>query len=174
MWWLWVIGGIIAAIVLFFVIMTILGKKLPEEHVASLSVDIHQPQETAWEAVSNLAEYRHWSPGVTKAERLPDHENHERWRLHMGRNAAVLQVTQAQRPVHLTFTIADEHGPFSGSWEYTIAPSNDGSRVTLTERGRIANAAARAMMRYVFGEAVYIRKHLRGLAKKFNEEPRIT
>src|SRR5205814_2366251 len=73
---------------------------------------------------------------VTKVDRLPDHDNHEVWRQHMGRNTFVLETTVCQPPVRLVRTIADDHQMLSGDWEYEVLPDENGTRVQVTEHGR--------------------------------------
>ena len=91
----------------------------------------------------------------------------------MGRNSFVLETTEFQPPVRMVRTIADDHKHFSGSWEYVLAPDGEGTRLTLTERGRVNSPFARAMMSYMKMETYYLRKHLVSLAGKFGEVARI-
>ena len=87
----------------------------------------------------------------------------------MGRNAFVLVFETSEAPNVLRGTISDDHGPFSGNWEYRLAPDGDGCRVTLTERGRVTQAMARGVMRYIVGYHIYIRRHMASIARKFGE-----
>jgi hypothetical protein len=58
---------------------------------------------------------------------------------------------------------------FGGSWTYEIVPVPDGSRVTLTERGWIANRVFRSLARFVFGYYRTLESCLRALAIRFGE-----
>jgi hypothetical protein len=169
--WL-IVVGIGGLILLFFATMAILGRRLPEEHVASLTLKMNQTPHAVWETISDIAGHKNWAKGVTKVERLPDHDNHEVWKQHMGRNVFVLETTTFQAPVHLVRTIADERQMFSGNWEYMVLPDGEGTRLQLTERGRVKRAVPRAIMHYVFNESMSLRRHLVSLAEQFGEKPR--
>ena len=94
----------------------------------------------------------------------------------MGRNAMVLVTARSEPPRTLVRTIADEAKFFSGDWTFDLAPDGAGTRLTLTEHGRVHVAMPRAMMRYlpfIADPAMYLRRHLGRLAERFGEEPRI-
>lgn len=57
-----------------------------------------------------------------------------------------------------------------GSWIYEIAPADGGSRVSVTERGWIANPIFRFMARVVFGYHGTLDSYLKALGRKFGEE----
>jgi uncharacterized protein YndB with AHSA1/START domain len=168
---LWIFLGLLGLLVLAGLVMWVLGRGLPEEHVSSSTLHLRQEPEAVWAVVSDCKGHKSWSPGVTKVERLPEHDGHEVWRQRMGRNSFVLETTRADRPRVLVRTIADDHGPFSGRWEYRINPAGGGCKVTLTEHGRIKSAVPRFVMRYMVGEDRNTRAHLEGLARIFHETP---
>jgi hypothetical protein len=170
--WLWIILAIVAVLVLLVVAMSVLGRRLPEEHVASLTLGLNQKQQDVWDAIADIAGHKNWVRGITKIERLPDRENHEVWRQRMGRNSFVLETTVCQPPVHLVREVVDDHHAFSGEWEYELSSNGEGTRVKLTEHGRVPNPVFRAMMHYMFGETTTIRGHLGALAAKFGETAR--
>jgi hypothetical protein len=55
MLWLWTFLGVIGLILLAMVVLHILGKRLPEEHVARASVLLKQPRQAVWDVVSDIA-----------------------------------------------------------------------------------------------------------------------
>lgn len=170
--WLWIALAIVALLVLFILMMSVLGRRLPEEHVASLTLTLDQKPHDVWSAIADIAGHKNWVRGITRIERLPDRENHEVWRQRMGRNSFVLETTVCQPPVHLVREVVDDHHAFSGEWEYELSSNGEGTRVKLTEHGRVPNPIFRAMMHYMFGETTTIRGHLTALAAKFGEQAR--
>jgi hypothetical protein len=164
-----VIGGFI---LLFFAIMAILGKRLPEEHVASLTLKVNQTPHVVWETISDIAGHKNWAKGVTKVERLPDRDNHEVWKQYQGRHTFVLETTISQAPVRLVRTLADDRQMFTGSWEYVVLPDGQGTKLQLTERGRVKGTMQRAIMHYLFNETMHLRRHLVSLAQHFGEKAR--
>ncbi len=172
MFWVGIGIAVVGALVALGSFMYLLGARLPEEHVAAVRLRLNQPPEAVWAVPADFGGHGAWAPGVTKVERLGDAEGRERWRQHMGRNSFVIERTRSEPPRLLEGTIDDDHKMFSGRWQYDIAPGEAGSTVvTLTEHGRVPAKIPRAVMHYVMGKHVYIKKHLAGLAKKFGEEP---
>jgi uncharacterized protein YndB with AHSA1/START domain len=173
MFWVFVAIAVVGLLVFLGSVLYILGSRLPEEHVAAVSMSLDRPPREVYDAVADVAGHASWSPGVTRVERLEDREGREAWRQHMGRNSFVLITTRAEPPRVLVREIDDDHKMFSGRWEYLIEPVGAGSLVTITEYGRVPSPIPRAMMRYMIGETLYIKKHLRGLAKRFGQAARL-
>lgn len=173
MWFLLIGGGLFGLIVLFSVVAWIAGSRLPEEHTASRAITLRQSPEAVWAVIEDCERYPEWSPNVTRVERVADDGGSEAWRLHMGRNSFVTRTTVSDPPRRLTRTISDDHGPFSGSWTYEVAPAAgdvEGVAVRLTETGRIKSPIPRFIMRYLVGEDAYLKANLRNLGRKFGED----
>jgi hypothetical protein len=64
------------------------------------------------------------------------------------------------------WTIDDNAKFFSGSWKYELKDSPDGCTITLTETGTIPSPIPRAIIRYIVGEDLYIKRNLAALKKK--------
>ncbi len=165
-----VVAIVFGVFFVFGVVLTLLGRRLPVEHVATVRVILRSPVEKVFGLVDDVSSHPGWAPGSTAVERVADVRGHEAWRYRMGRNAFVLVTTAREPGRRIERTITDDHGPFSGSWSYEFASTDGGSTVTLTERGRIEPAMPRAILRYLVGESYYPKKHLRGLAKALGEE----
>jgi hypothetical protein len=67
--------------------------------------------------------------------------------------------------------IIDENLGYSGSWTTELTPENGGTKVTVTENGKVTNVLFRFMSRYVFGHTASIDGYLQSLAKHFGESP---
>ena len=167
--WAWIALPILAVLVAFFIVMAGLGRRLPEEHRTACTLRLASNPGTVWSLIEDTHAYPFWAPGVTKVERLADHDNREVWRHHMGRNVFTIETVESRPPHRLVREVADVRGPFHGRWEYDLAPDGSGCRVSLTECGTIDNPCVRAMMRYFFSESMYVRKHLAGVARKLGE-----
>lgn len=168
-----ILGIVFGGLFVFGVVLTLLGRRLPVEHVATVRVTLRAPVEKAFGLVDDVSCHPSWAPGATAVERVPEVDGCEAWRYRMGRNAFVLVTTAREPGRRIERTITDDHGPFSGSWAYVFASEGGGSTVTLTERGRIEPAMPRAILRYLVGESYYPKKHLRGLAKALGEDAAI-
>lgn len=171
----WVIGvvvGLVGLAVLFFAVLHLLGRSIPEGHEISAKLRLGKAPGEVWSAIADVAGIPSWDKGVDRVERLEDRNGHETWRWHMGRNRMVLEITVSEPEKRLVRTIADEAKFFSGDWTYELAPDGDGCVLSLTEHGRVHVAIPRAMMRYLPALAdpsMYVRRHLERLAAKFGQ-----
>lgn len=176
MLWLWIAGGLVLLLVLSFVVLHVLGKRLPEGHVISSTLRVARAPAEVFALLADTAGIPAWDKGVDRVERLPDRDGHETWRWYMGRNAMVLSITRCTPPNLLVRTIADEAKFFSGDWTYRLAPDGQGTAIELTEHGRVHVAIPRAMMHYlprVADPYLYLRRHLTHLATRLGEPARI-
>ncbi|MBX3358255.1 MAG: SRPBCC family protein [Phycisphaeraceae bacterium] len=173
MTWALIVVNVVAVLVLLVLAMWAIGRRLPTDHTTVATLRLNQKPQDVWDVLSNTEALPTWS-GINKVERLPDQNGKERWRQWMGRNSFVLETTRNEPPRLLETTIADDAKFFSGSWEFLIEPAGDGCTVRLTEHGRIAQAIPRFMMKYIVDPGMYLKRHLRALAAKFGEEPRLS
>ncbi len=178
----WILLGlIVSAIVLiaaFVVVMTVLGKSIPEEHEATSVIEIHAPADKVFDAIAAVERYPEWCADITQVFALPDQNGMQSVRMRQGRNSFVLVRTRFEPPALLERTISDDHGPFSGTWLYRVndvsAKRGGGeplTQVTLRENGKVKWPAARAMMKHFFGYHAYTHRHLQSLAGKFEPNP---
>jgi Polyketide cyclase / dehydrase and lipid transport len=171
LWILWTLLSLVVILVLAFVAMWRVGRRLPIDHVCSAEVDIDQPIEAVWDVIANVAEYPAWSR-ISRVERLKEQDGPEVWRQHFGRNSVVTRTTVSTRPTAYQQTIDDDHKYFSGTWSYELRerPSAGGAGgciVRLTEHGRIHPAIPRFFMHYLVDPAMYLKGQLRSLGGKF-------
>ena len=158
-----VLAGILALI-------AILGLFLPKSHQVARSITLKAAPEVIWRVVTDFPSVTTWHAGVEKVERLADENGHEIWReTFAGGYPMRLETLEAIAPRRLVRAITDETGPFAGRWEFDIAPIENGSRLTLTEYGEIANPFFRCMARLFMNPAMYVEIYLKALAGKFKE-----
>src|SRR5262245_14448619 len=168
-YWLLVGAGCVAGVL---AAIAAVGCLFPRRHVASRSLRTKQPPEAVWNVVSDFAAVPIWHPEVRSVERLPDRRGHDVWRETDRRGYPMqLETVEALAPRRLVRAIADEHGPFSGQWEFDITAADGGSRVTLTERGQIPNPFFRFMFRMFMTPTWYLELYLKALAVKLGDEP---
>jgi uncharacterized protein YndB with AHSA1/START domain len=130
--------------------------------------------EEAWQVISDFAAAPSWHPEIKTVQRLPDHDGHEVWRETDRRGYPVqLETIEALAPLRLVRQISDEDGPFCGQWEFDLQPAAEGCRITLTERGQIANPFFRVMFWAFMTPTFYLEMYLRALAKKLGDPPEL-
>jgi len=165
-WLLIGLGSVIGVLVL----LAVIGCFLPRHHVAARSLRSKRPPEEVWNVVSDYAAAPSWHPEIKAVERLADKGGHDVWRETDRRGYPVqLETLEAVAPRRLVRAITDEGGPFSGQWEFEIEPMEDGSRVTLTERGQVPNPFFRLMFHLFMTPSFYIEIYLKALAAKLGD-----
>ena len=166
---MWIVWSVVAVVVVLAVcagVLIFLGKSIPEEHVAAGAIDVGASAEEAFALIDKVAEFPSWYKGVTRVEMLPEKNGLQVCRMHMGRNSFVLVRTKHQPPRVLERTITDDHGPFGGTWLYTLTPKAGGCEITLTENGRVKSPLARAVMKYMMGYHMYLNMHLKAIGAR--------
>jgi hypothetical protein len=191
---LYIVGSLVGLFMLLMLILWVLGRRVPEEHVATMRLDLKARPEAVWQLISKIEDFPSWAAGVTKVVRLGDPAQggggggkgfpdsvagQYTVRMHMGRNSFVLRTTTYRPPGQeeseaaagvLIREILDDKGPFTGTWEYRVVRASAGTtKLMLTERGRVSQAIPRACMKYLLGYYLYIRKHLTSLAVKLGD-----
>lgn len=162
---------VLAVVVGVPLLMILVGMTLPRDHVAGVSIVLRQPAESVWTVVRDFGAVPQWWPAVRSTERVTAPDGRERWRQISGSGAMTILIEEEAAPHRLVSHIESPPGaPFGGAWIYEIAPEGDGSRVTVTERGWVANPLFRFLSRFVFGHYRTLESYARALGRKFNQE----
>ena len=162
-------------LVVLFDIGLLLGMRLPREHTVVRTMRLGAPRQAVWQAITDFSKQTEWRANLKSVERLPDRDGLPVWRESYKRMGSETLVTeQFIPPTYLVRTIADDKGPMSGSWEFSLLtnPVGGGTAITLTERGSVRNPFVRFIAHDVM-KYRYIDKYLRQLAAKFGEKPNI-
>ena len=163
---------IVAALVALVALMAIIGLLVPRDHVAAASITLRQGPDSVWKVIRDLGGMSAWWGEVKSSVRTADKDGHERWEQSIGGFAMAVVVEADEPPRRLVTHIDSAPGAsFGGGWTYEIVPTPEGSRVTVTERGWIANPVFRFMSRFIFGYYGSIEKYLRALGRRFGEAP---
>ena len=160
------LGGLVA-------VMTLVGWTLPRRHVAARTLGLPVTPAVAWQTLADFPGQMTWRRGLAAVDRLPDPGEGEVWRERHGRHVVAFRTAEATPPSRLVRRVADEQGPFRGTWEFAGQPAAGPAtcRVTLTERGEVANPFLRFVNRFVIGQATTLEGYLRDLAAKFGADP---
>lgn len=151
----WLIyGGLV--VVIIPVIVVAIGAALPKEHVASSRVHLRAKPEAVFGLIAGPSGWR----GV-KYELLS--ESPLKWRETDGGDAITYERVETAAPVRIVNRIADPKLPFGGSWTYEIAPSGEGSELTITEHGEVYNPLFRFVSRFIMGHTATIERYQRAV-----------
>jgi uncharacterized protein YndB with AHSA1/START domain len=164
-YWLLIALGVLAGV---FALIAVVGAFLPRRHVVSRALLVGRPPAAVWEVLTDYAAVPSWHKDVVAVERLADRDGRPVWReTYKGNYPILVETAEAVPPCRLVRAIADEKGPFRGSWEFDLEPLDDGGcRVTLTERGEIANPFFRFMARLLMDPAAYLERYQQALARR--------
>ncbi len=105
-----------------------IGYFLPVAHEASRSAEFNKPPDQVFALIADPDTYKDWWDGAE----------------------VKTEVVERVPPSKLVTKIVGET-QFGGTWTFDIAPTPNGSRMTITERGEIYNVVFRTLAKYVFG-----------------------
>lgn len=164
------IGLVVSALVAFGgvpLLLATLGRRLPPSHEASRSGFVAAPPARVFALLADPKLAPRWRKGVHFV-RVLDTEPRLRFQERSGQGSLVLEVEEAVAPTRLVIRTAPmRRMVFSGTWTYALAPEDDGTRVTLTERGEVRSPIARLFMHHVLGEATNVNRTIDALQKHF-------
>jgi hypothetical protein len=165
--WLLVVAGVLVALVLGVLVA---GMLLPEEHHASRTLVTKQSPQAIWDAINDHASETQWRSDVKSVTSLGARDGKAVWREdYKDGNKVTLMTTESKPPTRIVRELTDLEGPFSGRWEIDIVPTPEGSKVTVTEIGRVSNPFFRFVSKYIIGHTTFMERYLTGLAGKFGE-----
>ena len=161
-----IILGIAAAVVVLPVAAILaIGARLPVAHRASASATYGRPPEEVWRTLIDFDEHPSWRRGLRAVEHTGDTVKE----ISTKGEAMTFETSEDAEHRRMTRRIADRNLPFGGSWTFQVAPSNGGSRVTITEDGEVYNVVFRFVSRYIMGHHATIKAFLEDLGRKFDE-----
>ena len=142
---------------------------IPEHQVHTRTTTLKQSPDAIFALLTDLPNFPKWNRNMVKIEMLPPVDGKEATRQTFKGNMSMTIVTsESTPPSRLVRSMGDVGGPFEGSWTYAIAPTADGTKVTITEDSTMKQPFFRLMSK-LFGETKYIDEHLEDMAKKFGE-----
>jgi hypothetical protein len=134
---------IVGGLVLLIVIVAAIGATLPRTHTASRTLRVRRPPQEAWTA-------------ITQAMTTSD---------------VPVDIVENDPPRKLVSKVKETEKMFGGTWTVAVAPLENGSTVTITEDGWVANPIFRFVSRFVIGHHATMDGMLKSVAKNFGEEP---
>ncbi len=157
-----IIGSIVGLLILLAAAATLIGSRMPADHTAARSMQLNRSPTDVYAVLRNFSQAAEWRPDVKRVEMI----GADRFREHGSNGAVTYQIMEDVPGTRLVTKIVDVDLGYSGSWEYTLQPSGDGTTLTITERGVVTNPLFRFMSRYVFGHYATIDAYFRSLEAK--------
>ena len=157
---LYVAGAIAGTLAVVY----IAGSMIPEEHVASVTADYAAAPERIYAVISDAKKFLEWRTGLKSVE---------------VKDGIITEVSgfgpmsyrfSEQVPARRLVT-ADTGGKekgWTGSWTFEIEPNGSGSRLTITERGRVFSPFFRLMSKLFFSHEETARRYHADLARRMS------
>lgn len=160
--WFLIVTATVAALL---ALAWIVGMLLPEEHTARVGARVPGSPDDVWKAMTAPEDFPAWRPGVEEVEVLePASDGPLRWTERTRSGSLTLEVVEREPPERLVVRIVETELPFGGSWTYELEPSDGGTRVRITEDGKVYNPIFRFVARFALGYEATMRDYLDGLA----------
>jgi hypothetical protein len=169
----WVLGAslAIAAVVL---LTAAVGSSMPGEYTAVRSASFRQNPEVLWKLFTDAGAGPCWRTDLQRVEEVCDASGHALVReVYRNGRTITLETLESVPPRRLVRRICDADGFVTGCWSAEIVATPDGSRLTLTERGSIANPFARLAFRLLVDPAESLDRTLRMAGERLGEQPAI-
>ena len=162
--WLYTTGGVFGVCLLALLVAAIWGAVLPEHHKVERSATYDATPKKIWRVITAHEEAPRWRSTLVDAKRQSSPTGHTVWiQTYDDGDRLVLETTVADPPHRLVRTVRKSDTSFSGEWEFQIETAGGGSKVTLTERGRVANPVVRFVATYMLGYATAVERYLEDL-----------
>ncbi len=143
----------VAGLLLFvFTLVFSVGVLVPKEHVASVRAVYAAERDAVWDKVANMESWPEWHAEIDGMQRQPDRDGKPYW-LMQSSWGDMPQIVDEVAPAARMVTIIPEDADigYSGSWTWEVEEGEEGTVVTITERGRVTNPLMRFVSRYVMG-----------------------
>ena len=160
----WTLYGV-ATLVSIVGLVAVAGYLLPVGHVASRDATFAATPDRVFATIADVARYGEWRPDVSSVEVLSTSPR-TRWKEKGSNGEITFEIDEASPPSRLVARIADRSLPFGGTWTYELAPSGNGTKLTITERGEVYNPIFRFMARFVFGHTATLDNYLKALGRR--------
>ena len=143
------------------------GVLLPAEHVTRGTAVFNRSAETVWRVLTDLDGMPLWRSDLTTVERLPDHGGKTVWREVSPDGAQVLELSREEPPFRLVIQGAESGRPSYPMRSFELAPTQWGTRVTITERAEVSNPILRVLVRLDPGRSA-VQRLLRDLDQRLS------
>ena len=137
---------IAAGLALLLIIVAAIGAALPRDHTASRTLRVRRAPQDVWPVVKR----------VTAASSVP------------------VDVLEEDPPRRLVTRVKETEKMFGGTWTVAIAPMPDGSELTITENGWVANPVFRFVSRFIIGHHATMDDVLKQVAAALDQPAALT
>ncbi len=164
----YIVGVLALLLVVCGVMVYMMGRALPVQHVASVSRGVAAPQAKVWALITDIEGQTKWRTGLKSVTMLPAEGGHPCWVEEVPGMKMKLCETESTGMSERAVKISDAALPFGGYWLYELGPAEkdaNASVLTITEHGEVYPAMWRFISHYVMGETKNLTQYQDDLAK---------
>ena len=155
--------GLVLVLVAALAALQVLGRRMPEAHVAEGSAEVPGSLSDVAARVRDVSAQARWRPTVKQIEILTREGGVVRYR-ETGGNGVITYVFRELEPDRsFESRIDDEALAFGGRWLITLSGMGTLTRVTIREEGFVKPAIFRVLSKYVFGHDTSLKAYLNDL-----------
>lgn len=163
---------VLAVLAVLVALISIWGSRLPVAHTARRSIQLQQPPAKVWSLLTDFANQPTWRTELTAVEHVAG-ATPDTWIEVADGDRIPYATTESDPPRRLVRTIADSTLPYGGRWIYQLESTAGGTRLTITEEGKVFNPIFRFLSHYFFDQGTTIEGVMRSMAAHFGEAANI-
>lgn len=152
--WLMIVGGVLMVLVL---IVLVVGMLRPSGHVAATRARYAASLAEVWTAVTDWEQWGEWQSEVRSVERIEDRNGHVVLMTRGSWGDVPMEIVESDRGRRFVTEI--DGGAFRGRWTWELAPTDEGTLLTITEEGEVTNPVFRALMLFQDNHATMFGYH---------------
>lgn len=142
-------GGCLGIVVLACVAVYFMASSLPREHRASSTIEVAATPEELWPLVADLEGQAEWSEMIHSVDVSETADGQKLYTQMTDMGPLPLVVVLSEEPERFKTEIHGTDMGWGGTWDWTIEPTDAGSRMTIVEEGWIENPVFKFLSHYV-------------------------
>jgi hypothetical protein len=149
---------VLLVLVALVIIMILIGRMLPEGHIAVQSKSFSSSPSEVWEVISGVEDWKSWRSDLKDITITNDST--------FKADDVEYLMSIVVPGESFTTTIVTKDLPYGGMWHYIIEKEGDGCKLTVTEIGDVYNPMFRFMSRFIFGHDGSLKDYMEVLSKR--------
>lgn len=160
--------GSFVGIVVLLIVAAVVGMLMEPGHVVTREAIYAHPPEEVWRVITRFDRTPAWRSDV---EAVQIESGDPIQFVEMGNQGPMpMEVTEQEAPHRMVIMARDPSLPFTGSWTFELAPTEGGTRLSVTEQGSIDNPLFRFVARVFMDPADTAQTYLVDLGRHLGQE----
>ncbi|UOG41264.1 LIC10604 family protein [Leptospira noguchii] len=157
---------LIGFLVLLVLMIYAVGASLPIEHSVSMERIYKVSPENVYSSIHDFKQYPSWRQNVKEVEEITSTS----WKETDAHDDVItFAFIQDRKNTFLESKIMDEDKPFGGSWTFELSSVPEGTKLKITENGKVYSPVFRFFSKFVFGHSATIKEYLGFMDQRIQE-----